>query len=134
MTARRVAQVCRWLIAGVLLFTAIGKLLDNRGFAAVLETYRMLPAPLLLPMGLALSLFELTLALSLIRGRRLRRDGLISAGLHMMFIILASAALLRGLDIPNCGCFGVFLARRLTPLTLVEDGVLVLLSLGVTRA
>ena len=38
-------------------------------------------------------------------------------------------ALACGLDLPNCGCFGVFWPQRLTPWMLLEDGVLLALSL-----
>lgn len=37
-------------------------------------------------------------------------------------------ALHRGLQIANCGCFGVYWARPLTAVTLVEDALLLALA------
>ncbi|MBC8645596.1 MAG: hypothetical protein H7X85_00410, partial [Thermoanaerobaculia bacterium] len=36
----------------------------------------------------------------------------------------------RGIAVPNCGCFGVFLARPLTWGTVLEDGGMVAASLA----
>lgn len=73
-------------------------------------------------MGLSVWLFS---------GFRLRHAGMASAALHAVFIAWAVAALVRGLDIPNCGCFGVFWARPLNFATVAEGPVLLLLSLAV---
>ena len=59
------AAVARWLLCAVFLTTALGKLLDNRGFAQALGEYRLFPAPLLLPLGLAISLAESAVAVGL---------------------------------------------------------------------
>jgi uncharacterized membrane protein YphA (DoxX/SURF4 family) len=129
----RLVLVLRLLLAGVLLATAVGKVLDVGGFAAVVTTYRVLPEPLLLPAALALTLGELALGFWLLSGLRLAPAALAAALLHAAYLVWSAAALARGLDIPNCGCFGVFWARPLTWVTLVEDGVLLLVSLALYR-
>jgi len=48
--------------------------------------------------------------------------------LHVLFTVFASVTMLRGLDIPNCGCFGVFMARPLTWGTVAEDVFMTLVS------
>lgn len=60
----------RTLVGFVLLATAAGKLLDLPGFARVLDTYRAFPEALLLPIGAAVVLAELALAVWLLSGRR----------------------------------------------------------------
>ena len=57
----------RWALGLLFIATAIGKLLDNRGFADVLQNYRLFPTLILLPLGLLLSLSELILGIELIR-------------------------------------------------------------------
>jgi hypothetical protein len=52
-----------WLIGGVLLLAAIGKLLDNRHFAEALAQWHLFPRWSLLPLGVVASLSELVLAL-----------------------------------------------------------------------
>jgi uncharacterized membrane protein YphA (DoxX/SURF4 family) len=123
----------RVLLAAVLLATAIGKLLDIGGFAAVVATYRALPEPVVLPAALALALGELGLGLWLLSGMLLVPAALASVLLHAVYLAWSAAALARGLDIPNCGCFGVFWARPLSWLTLAEDGVMLLVSLALYR-
>lgn len=50
-----------------------------------------------------------------------------------MLVSAVSVTLWRGLAIANCGCFGVFLARPLTAQTVVEDVVMLGMSLLVLR-
>ena len=59
------AAAARWLLCALFLTTALGKLLDNRGFAQALGDYRLFPALLLLPLGLAISSAELAVAVGL---------------------------------------------------------------------
>ena len=121
--------VIRWFFAALLLTSSIGKLLDIRGFAAVVGTYQVFTEPLLLPLGLALALFELAIALWLIWGRLLVWAALVLVLLHAGYLAWLGLAYTRGLDIPNCGCFGVFLARPLTPWMFIEDGLLLAAAL-----
>lgn len=120
----------RLLIAALLLATAAGKLLDLSGFAAVLATYRALPEESLLPLAVLIPLLEVALAAWLLTGRRLRSAALASAAMHAAYGTWAGVTLARGIAVPNCGCFGVFLARPLTWGTVLEDGVMVAASLA----
>ena len=130
--ARYVLAV-RWFFTALLLASAIGKLLDMPGFAAVVGTYEVFPEPLLLPLGLVLALFELGIGLWLIWGRLLVWAALVIVLLHAGYLAWLGLAYARGLDIPNCGCFGVFLARPLTPWMFVEDGLLLAAALVLLR-
>ena len=103
------------------------------GFAAVVARYDVLPGVLLLPGAVAVTAAELALSAWLISGVRLRRAGLAAAAMHAGYAGWAGLALWRGLDIPNCGCFGVFFPRPLTAGTLAEDGALALVSLLVAK-
>lgn len=118
-------SVLRLGLAAVLLATATGKLLDIRGFAAIVATYRVLPEALAFPAGLALALTELGLSAWLASGVRLRWAALAAVVLHLGFFVWSSIALARGLDLPNCGCFGVFWARPLNWQALAEDAALI---------
>ena len=44
------------------------------------------------------------------------------------FALLMTFELLRGLELPNCGCFGVFYGRPLTWISPLEDVLLIYLS------
>lgn len=121
--------ILRFGIAAILLTTAVGKLLSLGGFAQVLGTYRALPEWALFPLAAAVSVAELLLAAWLLSDRRLRAAALVSAGMHLAYSLGAAATLMRGVAVPNCGCFGVFFARPLTYSTVLEDAGLVAASL-----
>lgn len=129
----RHVTVLRFSFAALLIVSALGKLLDNRGFAAVVRTYEILPESMTLVTALALSLAELALGLALAVGAYLVQAAFLTLFFHLGYVAWLSLAYLRGLNIPNCGCFGVFLARPLTGWTFVEDGFLVLAALLFVR-
>lgn len=124
----RTALALRLFLGLVLLATAAGKLLDIRGFARILGTYQLLPEPALLPLAFAVALVELGLGIWLFSGRRLVAAAGAALSLHAVYAVWAAATLLRGLRLPNCGCFGVFFPRPLGWRTVAEDLVMAGLS------
>lgn len=111
----------RILIGLALLATAAGKLLDLAGFARILGTYEVFPDWALGPLATVIPLVELALGTWLLSGRRTASGALTALALHAAYAVWAAAALLRGLKVPNCGCFGVFFPRPLGWNTVVED-------------
>lgn len=124
------AEAARWLLAAVFLATSLGKLLDIQGFAAVLGDYRLLAGPVLAPIGLALALAELAIAAGLAWRPLLRPAAAAALVLALGNAALLLATLLRGIELANCGCFGVYWARPLRPWTPAEDLVLAALALA----
>lgn len=129
--SEKLEPVLRYFIASVLLVTGIGKLLDVPGFIKVIDTYKIIPVFFQPAIAVAMVLVELKIAENLFRKINLEITALAATALHICFTILATTTLLRGIEVPNCGCFGVFWARPLTLLTVAEDilmvGVCVLL-------
>ena len=120
---------------GLMLFaTAAGKLLDVPGFARILSSYRALPEWSVPAVAFAIPIAELALSVWLFSGRRIAGAALTSAALHALYASWSAAAVLRSLKLPNCGCFGVFLARPLGWSTVVEDLAIVALSLWLLAA
>ena len=121
----RVATVSlRYFFAALLLAAGAGKAADIVGFIPVVAGYGILPAAAVAPAAVLLTLVELFLGAWLASGRRLATAAVVVVGLHMMYLVWLAQALLRGLEIPNCGCFGVYWPRPLTWWTLVEDTLL----------
>lgn len=128
-------RVGRYFLAALFIATAIGKLLDNRGFAGVIANYQLgLPEPWLLPLGLAVSLAELWIGARLLQGRHIAASAKLTLWFHLGYATLALLTLARGIPLQNCGCFGVFWARPLRPGTVVEDVTLAVISWLVWRA
>ncbi|HEY5973505.1 MAG TPA: MauE/DoxX family redox-associated membrane protein [Geobacteraceae bacterium] len=120
----------RFLIALVLLAASSFKLMDLPGFVLVLRSYRFLPIDLLWPIGIAITASEVVVGLWLLSGRLMTRAALASASLHTLYAGCAGFILVRGTPILNCGCFGSYLARPLSFTTVLENLVLVALSLA----
>lgn len=105
-----------------------GKLADMSGFYPIVASYRLLPAALIAPSAWALMLSELALAAWLLTGRWLSHAGLALIAMHLFYLFGVTQALLRGLALENCGCFGVYFGRPLTWLTPIEDICLLALA------
>lgn len=121
------------LLALLLAATALGKLLDMPGFVAVLATYRALAPGLEWPVAVFVVVAEVVLVVLFLARFWEAATALACALLHVAYAAWAAIALVRGIDVPNCGCFGVFLARPLTVSTVVEDTAVTCFSLVLWR-
>lgn len=133
-----VTWCCRLLIGGVLLASALGKSLALQGFVDVLVTYRLFPDWSLWPLALGITGSEWVLAAWILVGWQLSTGALIALSLNGLYAIGLIITLLRGLDLPNCGCYGVFFPQPLRWYSPLEDLVLVgicaLLRIGTNRS
>ena len=123
----------RCLFVLLLAASAIGKLADMPGFYAVIKSFALLPEPVIPISAWALAIFEFILAIWLVIGKRIDVAALVVIALHVVYLAWLMIALARGLNIPNCGCFGVFWPRPLTWFTPVEDFVLLGLAILMWR-
>lgn len=119
----------QYFIGLILVATSIGKLLDIQGFAQIIESYEIFSGFITAPLGLFLALAELGLAIWLFSGIKLDWSALTTAGLHIGFAGWSTLAILRGLEIANCGCFGVFFALPLGLSTIILELIMVSLSI-----
>jgi hypothetical protein len=108
--------------------SALGKLLDMQGFYTVVATYQLLPSAVIPLSAWLLVAVEFGLFLALSHGKDIKRVAALVIFLHCIYFMWLAIALWRGLDIPNCGCFGVYFPRPLTAFSLLEDGFLLILS------
>ena len=82
------------------------KILDPKGFAVIIQNYKILPAVLVQPFALFLPWIEAICGILLVSGKLTKGAALIVAMLMMIFIIALTLNLYRGLDI-SCGCFSL---------------------------
>lgn len=123
----------RWFFILLLAASSIGKLADMSGFYVVIKSYASLPEVVIPISAWALAIFELILAIWLAVAKRPDLAALAVISLHFVYLIWLMIALARGLEIPNCGCFGIYWARPLTWFTPVEDFILLALALVMRR-
>ena len=100
----------------------------------MVATYRLVPGAWLAAAAWPLVLGEAVLAVWLASGRHLTRAALGVTLLHCLYFAWIAIALARGLQLTNCGCFGVYWPRPLTLFTLMEDGALVIAAYALFRA
>lgn len=122
------AQFLRGWFLLLLAATGGAKLLDMPGFYSIVASYQALPTALVLPAAWLLVLAELGLAAWLLWGRLLREAAVLLVLMHGIYLVWLLMALARGLKLPNCGCFGVYLAQPLTWYSPLEDAGLLLLA------
>lgn len=119
---RLLSWLCRLVLGVIFLATGAGKALDLPGFIGVMKTYELgWPDWALWVSGTAVTLAELILGLWILAGWRLRWAALLGALMNTGYFVLLTSALWRGLELQNCGCYGVFLARPLRWYTPLED-------------
>ena len=111
----------QYIIGGILAGSAIAKSLDLSGFTEVLRTYRAFPDNTLFPLALTITTLELGLGAWILWGHRLQTSATAAAILNVGYAGWMVLTLLRGLTIPNCGCFGIFFARPVTWVTPLAD-------------
>ena len=119
--------VLRIFIGAVLLGSAVGKALDYDGFIEVLKTYHVFPPSMLLSVAGIVTGSELLLGLWILSGWHLMMSALAAAAMNVIYAAWMTVTLLRGLELSNCGCFGVFFPRPLTWSSPLEDLVMVAL-------
>ena len=98
-------------------------------FAMAIDSYKILPIPVVESMARILPWFELALGILLLVGVGLRWIGSIASVLLLVFIGAMTRAKILGLEI-NCGCFGN--NEKLGAATLIRDSSLLFLALAVT--
>lgn len=125
---RRRELLLRGFFIALLTVATGAKLLDMAGFYDIVNAYRMLPEVLVPVAAWLLTLGELALAIWLVSGWEPRAAALAVMALHLLYLAWLLMALGRGLEIATCGCFGVYFARPLTWIAIVEDCVLLGLS------
>jgi hypothetical protein len=120
----------RVLVGLVLIASAVGKILDIPGFIEILSHYQIFSGTAIYTLvAYTLPIIELAIGFSLLLRWHERLGALGAILLQLGFLTILTLTLLRGIPISNCGCFGVFLARPLTWGTIIEDLVLLALSL-----
>lgn len=123
----------RWFFVLLLAASSVGKLADMPGFYAVIKSYALLPEAVIPVSAWALAIFEWVLAIWLATSKRIAAAALVVIALHFVYLAWLTIALARGLNIPNCGCFGIYWARPLTWFTLIEDFILLALAVVMWR-
>ena len=114
----------RVLVGAVLVYAGATKAAaPSEEFAIVIGSYDVMPREMVMTAAAFLPWVEILLGWSLILGLRLRETTAAAAALFGTFLLALAMVKLKGIQLPNCGCFGD--AIHFTPLqALAFDSVL----------
>lgn len=106
---------------------ALGQLLSYPTFLDAIAVYRIGGQLVVSSVAWLLAGSEILAGVGLLAGTPSFRvkAGWAGVALATVWTLLAFQALVRGLDVRNCGCFGRFLVQQLSWLVLVQDAYFV---------
>jgi uncharacterized membrane protein YphA (DoxX/SURF4 family) len=124
------ARLC---VGGVFLVSSVGKLLDRPGTAASMARYPFLPVASRKLVADYFPYLELVVAVALILGIFTRYAAIAAVGLFVVFTALIIYDLTHNQS-ASCHCFGRLSEEKLTPMAVVRNVALIVLSLAVWAA
>ncbi|MFI5351026.1 MAG: MauE/DoxX family redox-associated membrane protein [Elusimicrobiota bacterium] len=102
-----VAMLGRVFIGVVLVYAGASKAAaPAEEFALVIGAYDLVPSSVALPMAGLLPWVELLIGWALILGVEARAASAVAGAMTGVFLFAIGSVLARGIQIPNCGCFG----------------------------
>jgi uncharacterized membrane protein YphA (DoxX/SURF4 family) len=101
-----VTFAARLAVGAVFVLAGVTKLVNPGSFSATLLAYDVLPVDLLRPVALILPWLEVVVGLYLLAGMFTRVAAWAAIALLAVFMVAITQALLRGLSLEDCGCFG----------------------------
>jgi uncharacterized membrane protein YphA (DoxX/SURF4 family) len=130
----------RLAVGAIFVLAGVTKLVNPGTFSATLLAYDVLPIGLIRPVALILPWIEVVTGLYLLIGLFTRAAAWVAIGLLAIFVLAIGQALLRGLSLEDCGCFGsitsalpalqyVLGGSSLGPLDVLRDAVYAALAL-----
>lgn len=96
---------CRLVLAGILLWAGLAKLVQPLVALQAVQAYELVPEALVPVIGYGLPLLEVVLGLFLVAGLLTRPVAIAVIVVMVLFIAAVASAWARGLSI-DCGCFG----------------------------
>lgn len=108
-------HLSRLILAGVFIYAGFIKANDPVAFAGQVANYQILPYAWNFLVAATLPSLELLCGVLLLLNRRVRPAVLVLFSLNLIFMLLLSYTIARGLDI-DCGCFNPDAENKTTPM------------------
>ena len=122
----------RVIVGFVFLYAGILKISDPAGFSDAINNYDLLPLIFVNFFAIILPWIEVVAGLFLLFGISVKENSFIVSVLLIVFILAIAISLGRGLNI-ECGCFGTSSGTKVGIIKLVENIVLLALSILLTK-
>ena len=110
----------RILVGGAFIVAGVLKIIGPEKFASDISNYRLLPHELINLLAITLPWVEVVAGLSVLTGVWLQGGILLITAMTIMFLVVITSALARGLNI-ECGCFGTVGGKHIGLVNLAID-------------
>ncbi|MFF8844368.1 MauE/DoxX family redox-associated membrane protein [Streptomyces sp. NPDC015127] len=129
-------MVLRIVLGMVYTAMAVGQLASFGHMPRILSAYGLVTGPAANVPAVALIAGELVCGIWFLARPRSKALAPVWAytGVSVVWTVLAVQAYARGLDVDNCGCFGIHLTQRLSWFVLFQDGLTLLYAAVLIRA
>lgn len=127
--------IFRLIVGGVFVFSGFTKLMSPpEEFAEAIRSYQVAPQLFLYPLALMLPWVELLTGAFLCLGLFSRIAATAAAAQLAIFMVVISAAMINGVDLKDCGCFGAIGLKESPLQTLIRDAILLGMSITFIRS
>ena len=132
LTNKYLQLIFRIIVAFVFIIAGIEKISDPSGFSTSIENYSLFPIFTINIIAVILPWIELIAGILLLFGVMVKENSAIISVLLILFTIAISISLTRGLNI-ECGCFGTTLGNQIGLIKIVENLLILIMSLILTK-
>ncbi len=123
----------RLVVGGVLVYAGAGKAAGpSEEFALIISYYQLLPKDMVMTVAAFLPWVEVFLGWALLLGVFRRAAAFGATALFGFFLLALTSVLARGIELPNCGCFGDAMHFTI-PQALLFDSVMLALCWAALR-
>lgn len=105
LTSPWLSLITRIALAGIFLYAASDKFLHPGNFAINVMAYKILPSSLVNLTAVILPSLEIVLGIALLSGLFTRGSSLIAGMLMLIFMSAFALAMIKGVNLADCGCF-----------------------------
>ncbi len=119
----------RLVVGGMFMWAGVSKIIDPLGFAQNIANYRIFTEGISFFLALVMPWIEVICGVFLILGIFRSASALLLSGFLVVFLVLITATLIRGIDI-DCGCFGS-LSGKVDYKLIVTDSILLFFCLNI---
>lgn len=122
--------ILRIFLGFIFIYASCDKILHPAQFAQKVSNYKIIPLFLNNIFAIILPWIELIAGLFLVLGFCIKGSALVITSLLFLFILAALLGVIRNLDI-ECGCFNTALGRKIGLRMIIEDSILLMMSLWI---
>ncbi len=117
----------RWVLASLFAIAVVHKLMALAAFVGTLQSYRLVPEPLLVPAAWGIVAVEFIASLALLANSR--AGSLIAVSLLLLYSLAILINLLRGRRDIDCGCAGPYVRQTLSYWLVARNALFVVAAL-----